>query len=84
MHLSFIRKVKELIAKRNLDEGKSQVLVLDRHASHVIIDVLKNDKVNNIPQFQLTSHSPYITQPMDVCSFGVFNRQVTETLTDLP
>lgn len=44
------------------------------------MDVLKYARDNNIHLFHLPSHSSHVTQPLDVCVFGVFKPQMTEAL----
>lgn len=42
--------------------------------------MLRFSRANNIDLIQLPSHSSYLTQPLDVCVFGIFKRKITDIL----
>lgn len=52
IYVNLVKKFKKYILKSGLDDGKPHTL-LDRHPSHVAIDVLKYARGNNIHLFQL-------------------------------
>lgn len=70
--------------RKVMDDGMPHVLILDRHAFHATIDVLTYAMGNNIHLIQLPSHFPHITEPMNVCVFGMFKRNTTTALTRFP
>lgn len=82
--LEYLRAFHKFIIASGLDDGKPHVLILDGHASHVTLDGLKFAVDNNIDLFQLPSHSSHVTQPLDVCAFGIFKRNMTTALTAFP
>lgn len=80
--LSFMKIFKEYIVNSGLNDGKSNALLIDRHASHVVtIDVLNYVRVNNINLFNLSSHSSSITQqPLDIGAFEISKHQLIRNL----
>lgn len=79
--LEFIQMFREHIVSNNLDDGMPHIPILDGHASHVTIDLLKFAMDKNMHVFQLPLHSLHVTQPLDVCTFGIFKRNINTVLT---
>lgn len=69
---------------KGLNDGMPHVSIFERHTSHVTIDVLNYIINNSIHLLQLPSHSSQIAQPLDICAFGIFKRNITTTITRLP
>lgn len=82
--LRCIKKFKEFTVKSGLDDGKPHVLLIYRHAPHVLFESLKYVKANEVHLFQLPSHSSHCTQPLGACAFGIFKLHFTDTLTTFP
>ena len=64
------------------------LLLLDSHASHVDLEVLKIAKDNNVILFALPPHTSHLYQPLDVAIFhplkSAFARLTSEFLTTNP
>jgi DDE superfamily endonuclease len=61
-------------------KGGYQMLVLDRHGSHMTIKFDEYYKNHNIMAIALSPHSSYLTQPLDVVCFGVLKRNYRSEL----
>ena len=77
---TFFRKFHEYLVDNGKIDGKPHVILLDGHASHLTLEVIRFAMDNNLVIFQLPSHSSHITQPLDVCAFGIFKREITDVL----
>ena len=74
------KKIYKYLVDNGRSDGKPHVILLDGHASHLTLEVIRFAMDNNLVLFQLPSHSSHITQPLDVCAFGIFKRRSTEVL----
>ena len=77
---AFFRRFHKHLVDNGKVDGKPHIIVLDGHASHLTLEVIKFAMDNNLVIFQLPSHSSHLTQPLDVCAFGIFKRRSTEVL----
>ncbi|CAB1112895.1 unnamed protein product [Ectocarpus sp. CCAP 1310/34] len=80
--LGYLRDLREQLDSRGL-QGKV-ALVLDGHASHTTFDAISLAISLDINLFQLPFHTPHITQPLDVGTFGTFKKELTRVLTGYP
>lgn len=78
--LNFIKRFHQYLVANGKIDGKPHVIILDGHTSHISVEVIRFAMDNNLDILQLPSHSSHVTQPLDVCAFGIFKRQITEVL----
>ena len=78
--LAFFRRFRKHLVDNGKIDGKPHVIVLDGHASHLTLEVIKFAMDNNLVIFQLPSHSSHVKQPLDVCVFSIFKRESTKVL----
>ncbi|CAN0051860.1 unnamed protein product, partial [Laminaria digitata] len=64
--VNYLQDFHQQMASHGLNDGKSHVLALDGHASHVHVKVISLAKSLNIDLVQLSSHTSRITQPLDL------------------
>ncbi|CAN0288422.1 unnamed protein product, partial [Pylaiella littoralis] len=78
--IAYLKFFHKQLGDRGLLDGKPHILLLDGHASHVSVEVIRLAMNLKIILFQLPSHTSHITQPLDVVAFGRFKKSVTRVL----
>ncbi|CAM9412197.1 unnamed protein product [Pylaiella littoralis] len=78
--IAYLKGFHKQLGDRGLLDGKPHLLLLDGHASHVSVEVIRLAMNLKIILFQLPSHTSHITQPLDVVAFGRFKKSVTRVL----
>ncbi|CAB1116662.1 unnamed protein product [Ectocarpus sp. CCAP 1310/34] len=78
--IAYLKDFHEQLGDRGLLDGKPHTFLLDGHASHVSVEVIRLAMNLKIILFQLPSHTSHITQPLDVVAFGRFKKSATRVL----
>ena len=84
LFVNYIADFHNFIVENGWADGKTHILVLDGHATHLNLDIIQLAMSLNIELFQLPSHSYQMTQPLDVAAFGCFKEAMTAVLTSFP
>ncbi|CBN74791.1 transposase [Ectocarpus siliculosus] len=78
--MAYLKDFHKQLGDRGLLDGKPHILLLDGHASHVSVEVVRLAMNLKIILFQLPSRTSHITQPLDVVAFGRFKKSVARVL----
>ena len=66
-HFTFLKEKESVFSP-----SMRHLIILDRHKSHVSLEVLEKAKRKGVDMLSLPSHTSHGLQPLDVSCFGLF------------
>lgn len=80
LSVNYFRKFHQWLIDNDKTDGKLLVILLDDHASHTTMDMIRFAMANSLMIFQLPSDSLHVTEALSACAFGIFEGKSTDIL----